>query len=123
MASPDVDDWIKVQSNYYSTLEVIGMANKVSEGSAREAYDQLCDQKTDLDFSIAEYFHLEGDRLLAIARETGSTAPARQAYGFYKECYNNGGTAFYQDFDKLFEECIERGTVYYIAYDLSLIHI
>ena len=82
VASPDVDDWIKVQSNYYETLEVIGKANKVSDGTAREAYDLLCDHKSDLDFGIAEYFHLEGDRLLAISRQTGSTAPARQAYQY-----------------------------------------
>ena len=116
-ASPKVNDWIKVQSKYYETLELIGKANKVSDGTAREAYDKLCDIKAELDFEIAEYFHLEGDRFLAISRETGSTAPAREAYQCYLDCYKNGGKVFYQDLDELSAEAIERGTVYYRAYD------
>ena len=117
VASPDVDDWITVQSKYYKTLEVIGKANKVSDGTASAAYEELCDYKSDLDFGIAEYFRLEGDRLLAISRQTGATAPARQAYRYYADCFKNGGTTFYQDLDELSVEAIERGTVYYRAYD------
>lgn len=117
ISSSEVKDWKKVQANYFKTLEVIGAANKVSAGSAREAYDQLCDQKSDLDFSIAEYYHLAGDELLTESRDTESTAPARQAYTYYQDCLKNGGSTFYNDLDDLMQECIERGTVYYIAND------
>jgi hypothetical protein len=117
VTSSEVKDWKKVQTSYFKTLEVIGEANKVSAGSAREAYDQLCDQKSDLDFSIAEYYHLAGDELLSESRDTERTAPARQAYQHYQDCLKNGGTTFYNDLDDLIQECIERGTVYYVARD------
>lgn len=116
-SSENVDNWIKAQSKYYKSLKIIGAANRITNGSANEPYDKLCERKIDLDFSIAEHFHINGDELIAVSRNTGKTKYAREAYDEYEACIKNGGEAFYKDIEDLKEECIDLGTVYYKAYD------
>ena len=117
--SKKVQDWVKAQNNYFKTLKDIVVANDLVEGQLQNSYDQLCNQKIELDFKIVNYFYQNGDKLLATHYDQLSKHHAREAYYQYQESLAFGGDRFFQDIEDKMEECIVEGRIFFVSHNFN----
>ena len=117
MHSPNVEDWVRAQNNFFKTLEDIVVANDLVDGQLQNSYDQLCTQKIELDFKIADHFYQNGTDLLAFHYEHTSKHHARKAYYQYQECLSFGGDRFFQNLEDKISESVEEGKVYFVSHN------
>lgn len=119
ISSPQVEDWISVQNSYFSLLENIGEANQLAKGKISKPYDRLCEHKNDLDYKIAEHYYKEGEELLVSYENKQEKSEARKSYYSYKQAKDYGAEKYYGDLTEKMDYCIEKGRVYFIAYNCS----
>ena len=119
LESPEVNDWIKVQTNFYTILENIGEANQLSKGNVSEPYDKLCEQKSVLDYRIADHFYQEGEMFLDTYHTKKQKLDAREGYDKYKKSLDYSGDKYFPDINDKIADCITYGRVYHKSYDYN----
>lgn len=115
--SPSTKDWVKAQNNYFKTLKDIAAANELVDGQLQNKYDQLCNQKIELDFKIVDHFYQNGEALLATHYDQLSKHHAREAYFEFQECISFGGDRFFQNLDDKKQECIYEGRIFFVSHN------
>ena len=108
-------DWTRAQRNYDKTLKELFAANDVVNGKLQRSYDELCTEKIELDFKIADHFYQLGEDLLATHYEQTSKHHAREAYFNYQECLSYGGDRFFQDINDKMDVCIIEGRTFFVS--------
>ena len=115
LSSPEVEDWIYVQGDFYCLLENIGEANLLTAGLVSEPYERLCAAKTDLDFRIADHYYQAGEQHLRDYEYDLMKRTARLAYHQYSQAKAYGAGDYYSELEDKMAYCLENGRVYYTA--------
>lgn len=114
--SSQVKDWTRAQKNFDKQLKDIFAANDLVNGKLQSSYDELCTEKIELDFKIADHFFQLGENLLATHYEQLSKHHAREAYFEFQECLSYGGDRFFQNIEDKMLECVQEGRIFFVSH-------